>query len=252
MSDEMQVADKDRAEPTKAKARGTGDEAPRRAAVREAVPARPSRLRDAMRRARLNEAERRDVVTSLRESELARLELLQEAIADVFAELPEDSDLFGAHIVPGSPPRLWIDVLAYVEMARDRQTYRFVQEARHGRHILLEAASVEDMSARITDYVAHRLLERKRALAAEELALAQTRLYAERGPEDAPAAKADKAAPATSEQATTAPSEAPPDPVVSAPGRRGASVPEMIAVFLLGMLTGAAILFVYALSQFPD
>lgn len=129
---------------------------------------RPSRLRDAMRKARLTEAERSDVIVNLREAEIARLELLQDALADVFAEIPSDNDLLECSLLPGNPPRLWIDVLAYVAMGRDKRTYRFVKDTRHGRQLISESAHLEEMADRVTDYVAHRLLERQRALEFDE------------------------------------------------------------------------------------
>lgn len=78
--------------------------------MRDTISEQHSRLRDAMRRARLNETERRDVIVSLREGEVARLEMLQDLLEDVFASVPEESDLFDGSILPGNPPRLWIDV----------------------------------------------------------------------------------------------------------------------------------------------
>lgn len=62
--------------------------------MRDTISEQHSRLRDAMRRARLNETERRDVIVSLREGEVARLEMLQDLLEDVFASVPEESDLF--------------------------------------------------------------------------------------------------------------------------------------------------------------
>jgi hypothetical protein len=124
----------------------------------------PPRLRRALSKARLNEVERSDVIVDLREAEIARLELLQEALADVFESIPPDSDLLECALIPGSPPRLWIDVLAYVCMGRDKRTYRFVKDTRYGRQVILETTELEEMAERVTDYVAHRLIERQRAL----------------------------------------------------------------------------------------
>ncbi|TCT13586.1 hypothetical protein EDC22_101456 [Tepidamorphus gemmatus] len=126
--------------------------------------AETSRLRAALRRARQTEAERSDVIVDLREAEIARLELLQDALSDVFDEIPEGTDLLECALIPGTPPRLWIDVLAHVVMARDKRTYRFLKDTRHGRQVILETTSIDEMANRVTDYVAHRLIERERAL----------------------------------------------------------------------------------------
>jgi hypothetical protein len=123
-----------------------------------------SRLRAALNRAREQEAERSDVIVDLREAELARLELLQDALGDVFEEIPEDTDLLDCTLIPSTPPRLWIDVLGHVVMGRDKRTYRFLKDTRHGRQVVLETTNLDEMANRVTDYVAHRLLERERAL----------------------------------------------------------------------------------------
>lgn len=143
---------------------------------------RPSRLRQAMRKARLTEAERSDVIVDLREAEIARLELLQDALSDVFAEIPADNDLLECALIPGTPPRLWIDVLGYVVMGRDKRTYRFVKDTRYGRQTILETAHLEEIAGRVTDYVAHRLIERQRALETDD-AVAQTASVAPQAPE---------------------------------------------------------------------
>lgn len=125
---------------------------------------RESRLREALSRARQQEAERSDVIVDLREAELARLELLQDALSEVFDEIPEDTDLLECSLVPSTPPRLWVDVLGHVMMGRDKRTYRFLKDTRHGRQVILETTNLDEMAGRVTDYVAHRLLERERAL----------------------------------------------------------------------------------------
>ena len=128
---------------------------------------KPGRLRAALERARQTEAERTDVIADLREAEYARLEILKEALADVFEKIPPGNDLLECAITPGPPPRLWIDVLAHVTMGRDKRTYRFVKDTREGRQVVLETANAEEMADRVADYVAHRIIERERALEAD-------------------------------------------------------------------------------------
>ncbi len=133
------------------------------------APPHLHKLRTAIREARLAEADRSDVIVALRDGEIARLDLLREELEEVFAEIPEDVDLIACEILPGNPPRMWVDVLAYVVMGPDKRTYRFLKSVRHGRQVLHETTSVQDMAGRITAYVAHRLIERERALASDEL-----------------------------------------------------------------------------------
>ena len=62
-------------------------------------------------------------------------------------------------------PRLWVDVIAHVEMGRDKRQYRFVQDTRYGRAVLAESYESAEMVQAVTRYVARRLVERERALA---------------------------------------------------------------------------------------
>jgi|SRR6185437_13215966 len=129
-----------------------------------AVPA-PAPLKDAVREARIEAAERSAVVVDLRDADVARLELLNDALDPVFAEIPKDADLFDRGLSRGDVPRLWIDVIAHVEMGRDKRQYRFVQDTRYGRAVLAESYESADIVQAVTRYVARRLVERERALA---------------------------------------------------------------------------------------
>jgi hypothetical protein len=128
----------------------------------------PQRLRDALRQARIESAERTGVIVDLRDAEIARLEMLNEALDPLFAEIPDNIELFDRGIARGDPPRLWIEVIAHVDMGRDKRTYRFVQDSRYGRKILSESADINEIVEAVTKYVACRIIERERALAADE------------------------------------------------------------------------------------
>jgi hypothetical protein len=121
-------------------------------------------LTDALRRARIADAERTDVVVELREAERARLDMLADELRGVFAELPADDDQFLNSVVPGNPPRLWIDATSFVIIGRDRRLYRFLKDTRLGRTVILETASIDDMADCITNYIAERVIERERAI----------------------------------------------------------------------------------------
>jgi hypothetical protein len=125
---------------------------------------RPSRLKEAMRQARIEAAERTGVVVDLRDAELARLELLSEALDPVFADVPPEVELFDRGFSRGDQPRLWIDMIAHVAMARDKRTYRLLQDSRFGRRILAESPEIPDIVQAVTAYVARRLIERERQL----------------------------------------------------------------------------------------
>jgi hypothetical protein len=170
--------------------------------------AAPLRLRDALRKARIEAADRTGVVVDLRDAEVARLEILNEALDPLFAQVPEGIDLFDRGISQGETPRLWIDVVAHVLMGRDKRIYRLVQDTRFGRKVLAESHEVPAMVDAVTDYVARRMIEREHALAAQ------------------PAPVPDKPAP----------------PPVVPKRRRGG-----FWSFVLGFILGAAALFALAL-----
>jgi hypothetical protein len=131
-----------------------------------AADAKPIRLRDALRQARIEAADRTGVVVDLRDAEVARLEILNEALDLLFAQIPDQVDLFDRGISQGENPRLWIDVVAHVAMGRDKRIYRFVQDTRFGRIVIAESHEVPAIVDAVTDYVARRMVEREHALVA--------------------------------------------------------------------------------------
>ena len=132
--------------------------------VPAAAAGQPSPLTQAMHQARVEAAERTSVVVDLRDAELARLELLNEALDPLFAEIPPKVELFDRGISRGDTPRLWLDAVAHVAMGRDKRVYRFLSDTRVGRRVLAESHDIADIVQAATAYVARRLVERHRAL----------------------------------------------------------------------------------------
>jgi hypothetical protein len=122
-------------------------------------------LTETMRAIRIEEAERTGVVVALRDAEFARLAILHDRVRAVLDQVPQGIDLFDSGLTPGETPRLWIDMIAFVEMGRDKRTYRFLQDTRNGRRIMAESGDAGAVAERITAYVASRLIERERMLA---------------------------------------------------------------------------------------
>ena len=131
-------------------------------AVGEIEPLSP--LKAAMHAARIEAAERTSVVVDLRDAEVARLELLNEALDPLFTQIPSEVDLFDRGVSRGDTPRLWIDAVAHVAMGRDKRMYRFLHDTRVGRRVMAESHEIADIVKAVTDYVARRLVERERAL----------------------------------------------------------------------------------------
>jgi hypothetical protein len=135
-----------------------------KAAASAGEGAQPPPLKQAMHAARIEAAERTSVVVDLRDAEVARLELLNEALDPLFAQIPSEVDLFDRGVSRGDTPRLWIDTVAHVAMGRDKRMYRFLHDTRIGRRVLAESHEIANVVKAITDYVARRLVERERAL----------------------------------------------------------------------------------------
>ena len=131
------------------------------ASAGEGEPSSP--LKQAMHQARIEAAERTGVVVDMRDAEVARLELLNEALDPLFADIPPEIELFDRGVSRGDTPRLWIDAVAHVAMGRDKRIYRFLHDTRVGRRVLAESHEIGDMVQAVTGYMARRLVERERA-----------------------------------------------------------------------------------------
>jgi hypothetical protein len=122
------------------------------------------RLSDAMREVRIAKADRNDVVIDLKDADRARLEILAEQLKPVIDEIPAEDCQFDFAISTGLQPRLWVDATSHVMLARDRRTYRFVRDTRHGRVVLCESADIKQVQDKVTNYVAERIVDRQRML----------------------------------------------------------------------------------------
>jgi len=131
-----------------------------------ARPAASRSLRDAIRKARLEEAERLDASADRRDGEIARLELLKAELEPVFAELPSHDDRFALALVPSRPARLWIDLFTYVAVDDVAGTYLFVRNSEAGRRTLYSSNNIAEVADRITRYIAHEVVRRERMEAA--------------------------------------------------------------------------------------
>ena len=136
-------------------------------AAQTGLERRVTSLSAAIARARLENAERATALADLRGAEIARLEILRDQLAPTLAQLPKHCDLFDVALSPGERPRLFIDSIGFVEMAHDRRAYRLLQDTRHGRRQVCQSERPEELVEAITAYIAHRLIEREKALASD-------------------------------------------------------------------------------------
>ncbi len=125
-------------------------------------PAASRSLREAIRQARLEEAERLDLSADHRDGEISRLELLKAELEAVFAELPAHDDRFNLTLVPSRPARLWIDLFTYAAIDDASGAYLFVRNSENGRRTLFSSTNVADIADRITRYLAQEIVRRER------------------------------------------------------------------------------------------
>ncbi len=122
-------------------------------------------LSGAMRQARLAEAAHLEAVLGVRDSKTLRLHVLKDDLAPLVAATPEASKFFDLALVPGEPPRLWIDMISSVVMEPDYRTYRLQQDNQAGREALFETSDRSEMLNFLKSYVAHRMIARERHVA---------------------------------------------------------------------------------------
>lgn len=198
-------------------------------------------LKEAIRLARIESAARSSVVVDLRDAEVARLEILNEALDPLFAEIPPDVDLFDRGISGGDTPRLWIDVVAHVVMGRDKRLYRFVQDSRYGRKTLAESTEIGEMVSAITHYVASRIVERERALddGHEPVALSKTQFVRRTVMTEEPAKRGYVVRTEASPENRPTEKSEPADDTVEFSEQRW----RMLRMFLFGLIVGVLALF---------
>ncbi|MFM8748209.1 MAG: hypothetical protein ACKOED_16320 [Aestuariivirga sp.] len=133
--------------------------------VKPVVRQEQDALAAAVRDARLAEAAHFEAALDLRDSKSLRLQILKDDLLPAVQASPEARDLFDLTLLPGEPPKLWVDLTSYVLMEPDHRTYRFIQDRQDRREILFESADREQAAAAIRRHMAHRLVARDRQAA---------------------------------------------------------------------------------------
>jgi hypothetical protein len=123
-------------------------------------------LRSALRQARLAEAAHFEAALDLRDSKTIRLQLLKDDLMPAVVAAADAAELFDLALVPGEPPRLWIDLVTFVLMEPDHRTYRLLQDRQSSREVLFESADRAAMAAEVRHHMAHRIVARERMVVA--------------------------------------------------------------------------------------
>jgi hypothetical protein len=124
-------------------------------------------LAEAINRARNEFADRQNRASDSRIVAVGKLETLRARLSPIYAAIPRDVDMFDLGVVGHVPPRLFIDIIAFIEMTEDGRGFRLFKESRTGRVLLGETTDEKQMVALVTHYIAERLVERERALASQ-------------------------------------------------------------------------------------
>ena len=92
------------------------------------------------------------------------MQVLKDELAPIVASTRDAQDFFSLALVPGDPPRLWLDLISSVVMAPNPRTYRLIEDTDAGREILLETTDRAQMVERIREHMAYRTIARERLI----------------------------------------------------------------------------------------
>jgi hypothetical protein len=120
--------------------------------------AQADQLTIALKEARIAQASYLDALLDLRDAKSLRLDALRAAVAPTLADHPDARELFNLNLQDGQSPKLWVDLISSVVMEPDPRTYRLVQDRDSQRETLFESPDVNQMTAYLTRYLAHRLI----------------------------------------------------------------------------------------------
>ncbi len=124
-----------------------------------------SDLTPLLRLARIAESAHFDAVLDIRDAKTLRLQVLKDDLAPVLAANAEANRVFDLSLIPGEPPKLWIDLITSVVMEPDPRTYRLIRDTNNGRETITETASRTEMVEQIKLHMAHQLVARERRMA---------------------------------------------------------------------------------------
>lgn len=115
-------------------------------------------LKNALRAARVAEAAHFEAVLGIWDAKSLRLHALREDLMPLLVQAENARELFDLALVAGEAPRLWIDLISFVEMEPDYRTYCFFIDNEKQRNAQFETASRSNMVAHLTQYLAHKLV----------------------------------------------------------------------------------------------
>lgn len=122
-------------------------------------------LTNLLRLARIAEAAHFDAALDIRDAKTLRLQVLKDDLAPILAANADAGRAFDLSLVPGDPPKLWIDLITAVVMEPDPRTYRLIRDTHTGRETVSETTDRAEIVEQIKVHMAHQLVARERRLA---------------------------------------------------------------------------------------
>ena len=119
-----------------------------------------------LREARIADSAHFEAALDIRDAKTLRLQVLKDDLWVTVAGNPDMRSVFDLALVPGEPPKLWIDLISAVIMEPNPRTYRLIQDTQSGRDIVHETEDRAEMAEKVKQLMAHHLIARERRLAA--------------------------------------------------------------------------------------
>lgn len=170
----------------------------------------------------------------------ANLKALRNDLDDVIADIPKNLDMFDFRLSSKEPPKLWIDDTTFVIMDRDSGDYRLLKETRAGSILLRESDDRNEVSEAVIHYVAERLARYERDNRSVHRSASVPGFNARHASvvQDTEI----RGLPVSRKTKLMEPVQETPEPIIIVKQSRLRS----FIWFVLGMITGAGLLFTYA------
>ena len=126
------------------------------------VASRTALLEEALQRARASQAEFLDAKANVSDLRFLRLDALAEEMTKITRGQTGLDVFMTLKAIPGDPPRLIVDASSHVVMEPDPRTYMLIYDGPEERKVLCETESRREIEEKLTEYVAHRIVEHER------------------------------------------------------------------------------------------
>ncbi len=132
---------------------------------------RTRQLEEALKKAREADADQFDARAKVSDLRFLRLDALGESLKEIIAGGTFTNSFVTLRAIPTDPPRLIVDDSSHIVMEPDPRTYTFIHDGPDSRKVLLESEDKQEVEAKVTAYVAHRILELQRQSSGPEVAV---------------------------------------------------------------------------------